>query len=115
MQNVYFYGVKKEKLTLKNITFRVKIQKNNNKIKNIKRSFSAGKITQYSGLVWLANFIKNINWRNNSIICFQQDDIMPLNFPTHKFFCHLSLDFFRELKEFHVFQTLPKMSWLNLC
>jgi len=50
---MFIFKVLKTKINIKNITFQMKdtAKKLNSKIKIIKRSFSAGKITQYSGLV----------------------------------------------------------------
>ena len=60
---MFIFKVLKEKINIKNITFQMKdtAKKINSKIKSIKRSFSAGKITQYSGLVWVGDFIKKHN------------------------------------------------------
>ena len=60
---MFIFKVLKEKINIKNITFQMKdtAKKLNSKIKIIKRSFSAGKITQYSGLVWVGDFIKKHN------------------------------------------------------
>jgi len=61
--------VLKERISIKNITFQMKdtAKKLNSKIRIVKHTFLASKITQYLRLVLVADFVKKQTFMNNKL------------------------------------------------